>query len=147
MKKIISLTALTLTACSTTHTIGNLQNDCDPGFLSPSVCLVSAKVDGKIHAQYPVSGPGFLGIAVPSAAMVGSAALIGPGGLAHSGSRINNGSSSGGASSNAGASSSSLSGSASSSISGSASSSSAMGGAGGAGGMGGSLPHMNHGGD
>ena len=90
MKAIAIIPALIMAGCTTSHTIGNLQNDCDPGFLSPSVCLVTAKIDNKPVVQYPISGSGFLGITIPAAAMVGGAALIGPYGLARSGNKTTN---------------------------------------------------------
>jgi hypothetical protein len=90
MKVKLTLVAAVLSGCATSHTIGNMQNDCDPGFLSPSVCLVTAKIGGSSVAQYPISGSGFLGIVAPAAAMIGGAALIGPYGLAKSGTKTTN---------------------------------------------------------
>jgi hypothetical protein len=90
MSKIVLIgMILSMVGCATTTMQGNLQNDCDPGWVSPSVCLVTAHVDNKPTVQYPVSGSSILGTVAPAAATVGGAALIGSG-LGRSGARVSN---------------------------------------------------------
>jgi hypothetical protein len=83
------LLAISLTACATTTHIGNLQSDCSPGFISPSVCLLTAKLEGKSTVQYPIAGASILSVLAPAAAQVGTGALIGSG-LSKAGSRTTN---------------------------------------------------------
>lgn len=88
MRKMTVIMAVVFASgCATSTQIGNLQNDCDPGFLSPSVCLVTAKVDGKETVQTPVTGPGALNTLAPVAATIGGAYFIGEG-LSNSGSKV-----------------------------------------------------------
>lgn len=107
---ISALLMFFVAGCATTTRIGNLQADCSPGIISPSICIASALAsrseaaaavlkedqrdvagtvtakllgdDKLIVAQYPISGPGLLSITAPVAASVGAAAMMGPLGLA-----------------------------------------------------------------
>lgn len=89
------MTIILVSGCATSTDVGYMRSDCSSGFLSPSICLVTAKkgVVGSTGAQeitfqQVVGGKQLADVTGSVAATIGGAALVGPLGLAKSGTRV-----------------------------------------------------------